>query len=100
MSYCFLSLIRGIFLFFFFFNFSRIKGTQHEGDMHIYCLQLILDLKLRTNTHERRGTRTRAPDLPVRYRTNEQQKLKTQVTRTRCIIKTFVIGEIEVGDGT
>ena len=32
--------------------------TRDEGDMAIYRLQLILSLSLRTDTHERGGTRT------------------------------------------
>ena len=48
------------------FFFSYIKDTHHEGDMTIYRLKLILILNLRTNTHERGGTRTRTPDLPTR----------------------------------
>ena len=51
--------------------FSCIKGTHHEGGLAIYCLQLILILNLRTNTNEWHGTRTRVPNLPVQYRTNE-----------------------------
>ena len=42
-----------------------VKGTHQEGDMAIYWLQLILILNLKTNTHERGGTQTLAPDLPV-----------------------------------
>ena len=54
-----------------FIFFSCIKGTYHEGDKAIYWLQLFLSLNLRTNTHELGGIQTRAPDLPVQYRTNQ-----------------------------
>ena len=46
--------------------FSFIKGTHHEGH--------ILNVNLRTNTHERGGTRTRAPDLPLRLRVDWPSK--------------------------
>ena len=44
-----------------------VNGTHHEGDMAFYWLQLILNLNLRANTHERGGIWTRAPDLSVQY---------------------------------